>query len=205
MDRELLTWFRELQSIAQYGLTYGKDAFDRERYASVARIASEIAARASGAQPDAVKSALSLEVGPPTPKLDVRAAVFDGAKILLAREASDGKWSLPGGWVDFGESAARAAERETLEETGFVCQARKLIAVWDRNRHEHPPMLLHVYKLFFWCELRGGEAKPSHETTAVGFFGLDELPELSTARVTTAQIARAFRHRAEPDLPTDFD
>lgn len=205
MTGQLLTWFHELQSIAQYGLTYGKDPYDRERSASVARIAAEMAAMLTGTEPLATGRALALEIGPPTPKLDVRAAVFDGPKILLARETSDGKWSLPGGWVDVGEAPARAAERETLEETGYVCRARKLIAVWDRNRHAHPPMLMHVYKLFFWCELEGGGAKTSIETSEVGFFGLDELPELSTGRVVQAQIATAFAHRDNPDLPTEFD
>lgn len=205
MADQLLAWFHELQSISQYGLTYGKDVYDRERYTSIARIAAEMAAQLTRTDPLAAADALSLEVGAPTPKLDVRAAVFDGPKILLARETSDGKWSLPGGWVDIGEAPARAAERETQEETGFVCRARKLIAVWDRNRHAHPPMLMHVYKLFFLCELEGGQAATSHETSEVGFFARHELPDLSTGRVTEAQIAVAFAHRDQPDLPTEFD
>jgi ADP-ribose pyrophosphatase YjhB (NUDIX family) len=157
------------------------------------------------APPSEVERALRLEAGPPTPKLDVRAALFDGDAILLVREASDGLWSLPGGWIDIDESPARAAERETKEESGFDCKATKLIAVWDRNRHPHPPMLLHVYKLLFLCELRGGSPKLSQETTEIGFFRADALPPLSTARVLAPQIERAFRHRESPDLPTEFD
>ena len=205
MNTELLKWFRQLRSIAQYGLTYSKDAYDRERFAAVSTVASDIATHLVGSSAEQVEAALKLEAGPPTPKLDVRAAVFEGDAILLVREAADGLWSLPGGWVDIDESPARAAERETKEESGYECQAVKLIAVWDRNRHAHPPMLLHVYKLFFLCKLLGGAPALSTETTEVGFFELDHLPPLSTARVLKAQIECAFRHRDRLDLPTEFD
>src|SRR3954470_465761 len=170
MNGELLKWFRQLRSISQYGKTYTKDAYDRERFESVAAVANEIATHLTGAPALEVEATLALEAGPPTPKLDVRAAVFQGDAILLVRESGDGLWSLPGGWVDIDESPARAAERETKEESGYDCKATKLIAVWDRNRHPHPPMLLHVYKLFFLCELLGGVAQRSHETTDVAFF-----------------------------------
>lgn len=205
MKAELLKWFRQLKSVSQYGLTYTKDAYDRERFEAVAAVASEIATHLTGESLEQVEVTLKLEAGPPTPKLDVRAAVFQGDAILLVRESADGLWSLPGGWADIDESPARGAERETKEESGYDCRATKLIAVWDRNRHPHPPMLLHVYKLFFLCELLGGEPKLSQETTQVGFFSLENLPPLSTARVLRAQIECAFRHRAQPDLPTEFD
>jgi ADP-ribose pyrophosphatase YjhB (NUDIX family) len=202
---KLLKWFRQLRSISQYGLTYTKDAYDRERFEAIAAVASDIATHLTAATVGEVEATLKLEAGPPTPKLDVRAAVFQGDAILLVREAGDGLWSLPGGWMDIDESPARAAERETKEESGYDCRATKLIAVWDRNRHPHPPMLLHVYKLFFLCELFGGAPTLSHETTEVAFFPLESLPPLSTGRVLRAQIECAFRHRATPELPTEFD
>jgi len=205
LTEERLKWFRQLRSIAQYGRTYSKDPYDRERFEAVAAVATDIARWLTGVDAPEVERALALEVGPPTPKLDVRAAVFKGDAVLLVREAADGAWSLPGGWVDTGESAARAAEREVKEESGYDCKATKLFAVLDRDQHAHPKMLLHVYKLFFLCELTGGAAQTSIETTEVGFFKLDELPALSTARVLQTQIEAAFRHRAEPLLPTDFD
>lgn len=205
MKAELLSWFRKLRSIAQYGLTYSKDPFDRERFQAVQAIASEMATRLVQGTPVDVERALQAETSVPTPKLDVRAAVIQGDSILLVRESSDGLWSLPGGWIDVDESPAHAAERETKEESGYDVKARKLIAVWDRNRHPHPPMLLHVYKLFFLCELQGGAATPSHETTQIGFFTLGELPALSTARVLREQIECAFRHHARPELATEFD
>src|SRR5450432_2611763 len=104
MKTELLKWFRQLKSISQYGLTYTKDPYDRERFEGVAVVANEIAARLTGAAVGEVEATLKLEAGPPTPKLDVRAAVFQGDAILLVREAADGLWSLPGGWADIDEA-----------------------------------------------------------------------------------------------------
>jgi ADP-ribose pyrophosphatase YjhB (NUDIX family) len=198
-------WFRRLRVVAQYGLTYSKDAYDLERFREVAAIAEEMAERLTGRPLGDVTEALRLETGPPSPKLDVRAAVFRGDEILLVREASDGLWTLPGGWVDLGESPAEAARREVKEESGFDCVPRKLFAVVDRNKHPHGPLLFHVYKLFFWCELTGGSETTSLETTAVGFFREDALPPLSHTRVLATQISRAFRHREQPALATEFD
>jgi ADP-ribose pyrophosphatase YjhB (NUDIX family) len=125
--------------------------------------------------------------------------------VLLVREASDGLWSLPGGWLDVGESPAEAAKREVKEESGYDCNVLKLFAFLDRDKHGHPPMLLHVLKAFFVAELAGGQAQSSIETTEVGFFDLSQLPPLSTARVTPEQLVAAHRHWKNPSLPTEFD
>ncbi len=204
MNEQLTRWFRQVQLIAQYGLTYTKDPFDRERFEQLRALASEMAAQLTNASTEEVTAALGLEKGPPSPKLDVRAAVFKGDGILLVRE-SDGLWALPGGWIDLDDSPASAAEREVKEESGYECRATKLIAVIDRNKHPHPPMLLHVYKLLFLCELTGGAAQTSLETSAIGFFRWHELPPLSTTRILESQIALAFEHRQNPALPTRFD
>jgi len=121
------------------------------------------------------------------------------------RERSDGKWSLPGGWVDVNDSPSEAVSREIFEESGFHARAVKLAALFDRRRHSHPPSMHHIYKLLFLCELTGGDAATSHETDAVQFFALSALPELSSVRVTRAQVERMFEHHRQQDLPTDFD
>jgi ADP-ribose pyrophosphatase YjhB (NUDIX family) len=205
MRSELLEWFRKLRAISQYGLHYAKDPYDLERFRQVGDVASEIGARVTGGEVTAVSAALALETGPPSPKLDVRGAAFREDRVLMVRETSDGRWTLPGGWVDVGESAAEAVVREIREESGFACRAVKLIAVVDRDKRAHPAMLLHVYKLFFLCEIAGGAPATSLETSAVDFFPLDALPELSLARVLPEQIARAFWHRDHPESPTEFD
>ena len=140
-----------------------------------------------------------------TPKVDVRGAVFQAHRVLLVRERSDGLWTLPGGWAEVGESPAETVVREIREESGFETQVCKLVALYDRNKHAHPPMLFHVYKAFFLCDLVGGSASPSLETSEVAFFGWKDIPQLSTARVTVRQIERLFAHHANRGLPTEFD
>ncbi|RYZ08344.1 MAG: NUDIX domain-containing protein [Myxococcales bacterium] len=204
-DSELTDWYRRLRTVAQYGLTYSKDPYDLERFREVLAISEELALRLTQEPGPRVSEALRLELGPPSPKLDARAAVFRDDRVLLVRETADGNWSLPGGWIDLGEAPGDAAAREVREESGYECAPRKLIAVVDWGRHSPVPQLFHVYKLLFWCELLGGEPKPSLETSESGFFGLDDLPPLSLTRVSEAMIQLAFRHRAAPELPTEFD
>jgi len=152
-----------------------------------------------------VHNLLQGEQGYATPKIDVRGAVFHENHLLFVREKSDGLWTLPGGWADVGESPAEAVIREIWEESGFETQVCKLVALYDRNKHEHPPMLFHAYKAFFLCDLVGGSASPSLETSEVAFFGQEELPQLSIARVTVRQIARLFVHHTQRELHTEFD
>jgi len=125
--------------------------------------------------------------------------------VLLVRERSDGRWTLPGGWVDVNDSPSQAVEREVREESGYQARAVKLAALIDKNRHPHPPGVFHIYKLLFLCELTGGSPATSAETDAVQFFALTALPELSTGRILAAQIERAYQHRLNPALPTEFD
>src|SRR5262249_51777447 len=152
-----------------------------------------------------IRALLRIEQGYATPKIDVRGAVFDANRVLLVREQSDGLWTLPGGWADVGESPTEAVVREIREESGFETQVCKLVALYDRRKHAHPPMLFHVYKALFLCDILGGRASPGLETSAAVFFGRDELPQLSIARVTLYQIDRLFAHHANRGLPTEFD
>jgi ADP-ribose pyrophosphatase YjhB (NUDIX family) len=200
-----LAWARKLQAISQAGLTYAKDPYDLERYGQLRAMAVEMVAEHVGASPEDVAAAFALGSGYPTPKVDVRAVVFRDGQILLVRERSVGRWSLPGGWADVGESLREVAARETLEETGYRVHPSKLLAVLDKARHGHPPSLDYVYKVFVGCQLQGGTARTSLETDAVGFFDEDSLPELETHRVTSAQITRMFQHHADASLPADFD
>lgn len=199
-----LDWARRLHSTTQAGLTYAKDPYDQERYRELQRLAAEMLA-STDTPFEAAWQALRLEKGYATPKVDVRAVVFQQGHVLLAREREDGRWSLPGGWADPGESPGEMAARETLEETGFVVRPVKLLAVLDKGKHDHPPDFWSVYKLFVRCELLGGSPVSSIETSEVGFFAQDELPPLSRGRVTEAQLARLFEHLRHPDWPTDFD
>ena len=199
-----IAWAQRVAAIANTGLYYAKDNFDRDRFQQLLDIAAEMLASASGAAPARVRDLLDLDDGYITPKVDVRGAVFQDGKVLLVREASDGLWSLPGGWADVGDSPADAVEREIREESGYIARAVKLMAVDDRNRRNRKSGFA-VYKLFFRCDLLGGEAATSAESLAVDWFAPDKLPPLSQGRVTAAQMARWFRHWHQPNLPTEFD
>ena len=207
MDPQWLAWARRFQAIAQTGLTYAKEQYDTERYQAVREIAAEMIAAGSTPpiDPGTLCDFFSRDTGYATPKVDVRAAVFRDDRILLVKEREDGFWTLPGGWADVGDSPSVAAVRETKEESGYDVVARKLLALLDRNLHGHPPIPWHAYKLFFLCELAGGEAAASYETLEVGFFAEDQLPPLSLTRVTPAEIAHLFEHHRHPERPTSFD
>lgn len=204
-DPRWLAWTRRIAAIAQNGLTYTEGVFDRERYLELQRIAAEMGAAYTDAEPERVLGLFSVETGYATPKVDVRGVVAEAGRLLLVRERADGLWSLPGGWADVGEAPSATIEKEVLEETGFQVKASRILAVLERERHGAPPLPWSVYKLFFRCDLVGGEPKPSVETAEVGFFARDEIPPLSSGRVTNAQIQRMFEHLDDPSLPTDFD
>jgi ADP-ribose pyrophosphatase YjhB (NUDIX family) len=201
-----LEWARRFQALAQNGLTYCKDPYDRQRYEEIQRLAAEMMADGAGVpNADRIVELFAKETGYATPKVDIRAAVFDHDRILLVKEREDGLWTLPGGWADVGDSPSVAAVRETKEESGYEIVVKKLAAVYDRDKHGHPPIPFHSYKLFFVCELRGGRAENSIETSGAEFFGESELPPLSVTRVTTAQIKHMFEHYRNPSRPTSFD
>ncbi len=201
-----LDWSRKLQAIAQNGLLFTENPYDRERYESIRRIAAQIMSAGSGEPLETVSGIFTAQTGYATPKVDVRGAVFRDNEILLVREAQDGLWTLPGGWADPNESPSEAVTREISEETGFTTRALKLLAIFDRAKHCHVPLHpFYVYKLFIHCEIESGAPRPSLETLEVAFFPEDGIPELSLARVTPAQIARCFQHLRHPEWPADFD
>jgi ADP-ribose pyrophosphatase YjhB (NUDIX family) len=203
----ILQWARKVQAIAQNGLTFTHDPFDRERYEQLQELVTTILTSQLAITPEQLQSLWVGDDGYATPKVDVRGGVFDQDKVLLVRERSDGKWTLPGGWVDIGDAPSFAVEREIREESGYLAKAVKLAALFDKNNpaHGHPPSILHIYKLYFLCELTGGAPATSNETDGVDFFPVGSLPELSTGRTTQSQIERLYQHQLNRGLPTDFD
>ena len=204
MDAKWADWASRLNAIAQNGLTFSRDPFDIERYTSVRNIAAEIMAAHTGVETTLVGDFFAHEEGYATPKVDVRGVVFRDGTLLFVKEPADGTWSLPGGWADVGESPSEAVVREVFEESGYTTHAVKLLALYDRNKHAHPPFPHHAYKLFIRCELLSQVPAGSGETEA-RFFEEGAIPELSVARVTVEQIARLFEHYRHPEWPTDLD
>jgi ADP-ribose pyrophosphatase YjhB (NUDIX family) len=207
MDRpsDWIAWARQMQALAQTGLTYAQNPFDRQRYEKLEALAVEIFASQSGEAHAIVEGWFRVQPGYATPKVDVRGCCFREGRVLMVRERQDGRWCLPGGWADVGDRPADAACREVREESGFTCEARKVVGVFDANRQGRPLPAFHAFKLVFLCEITGGFAQPDHEILEVGFFPRDALPELSSWRTTPAQLEECFAHLDDPTRPAAFD
>jgi len=205
MADEWLNWAKKLEAIAQIGLTFSKSPYDLENYTAIREIAAEMFAANSELEKSEIIKLMASYIGYATPKIDVRGALFKGDTILLVQEKIDQRWSLPGGWADINDSAGESVVREIREEAGLIAKAVKLIAFFDKHKHNHPPDILHAYKSFFLCEYISGELKTNHETLDAGFFALDELPPLSLPRVTEEEIRTCYKHYKNVGLPTEFD
>lgn len=207
-EPDWLIWTRELQALAQTGLAFGANPYDRERYEALRALASRMMAAQTATPADRIETLFANETGYATPKIDVRAAVFDDrGRVLMVREAADaGRWTLPGGFADVNMTAAESVVKEVREESGFDVQVHKLAAVWDRTRQGHPASAFSCCKLFFICDVIGGAATTSFETSEVGWFAEADVPgDLSLGRVLPSQIARMFQHYRNPGLSTDFE
>ena len=199
-----LDWIVELQSIAQAGLQYGRDRFDLERYARLREISAEMLASRTELPADRVRDLFCSETGYQTPKVDTRAAVFRGERILLVREAS-GAWSLPGGWLDVGLTVRENAVKEVLEEAGIEARAERIIAVQDRDRRNRPPLAWKIVKIFVECTPLGGQFRENSETTDSGWFSPGALPPLDENRTTRGQIELCFEARGHALWQPQFD
>ncbi|HXP24832.1 MAG TPA: NUDIX hydrolase [Steroidobacteraceae bacterium] len=204
-EPQWLTIAREVRAIAQTGLAFNADGFDHQRYQRLRELAALLMAQGSATEHESILELLRQEKGYATPKVDVRGAAFQDGRVLMVREISDGKWTLPGGWADVNQSAGECVVREIAEESGFTARALKLAAVYDYQKRNPSPHIDSIYKMFFICEIVGGAASASNETSEVAFFPRNELPPLSLGRTTAAQIDRMFDHREQLELPTDFD
>ena len=204
-NKQWLDWVVELQSLAQAGLTYGKDPYDKERYQRIREIAAGMMGRLSDLPTETVKDLFCNETGYQTPKIDTRAAIFEGEKILLVQE-KDGRWSLPGGWCDVNVSVGENTVKEVKEEAGLDVRPQRIIAVQDRNTHNQPPYAYGICKIFFLCTLLGGQFEENIETIGFDYFSEDALPLLAVEKNTEEQIRMCFAaYRAGEQWTTQFD
>lgn len=203
---EWAAWIEELRSIAAAGMAYSDSPYDRDRYTRLLMIAADMTAALRDADPEVVRILFRAQDGYATPKLDVRAAVFDQAgQVLLVRERVDGAWALPGGWADVGESLAEGAVREVREESGYDVVIDRLLGLYERERWGHPPLPFFTLKAVLAAHVVGGAPATSSETDEVGWFPRDALPPLSLGRNSAALMARVFVHADDPSLAPDVD
>jgi ADP-ribose pyrophosphatase YjhB (NUDIX family) len=201
---------QRLQALAQAGLAYNPPVFDAERYDEIHALSLQMMSYLSGHPAPTFEEVFAAENGYPTPKVDIRAVLFRGTdEVLLVQEKIDGgRWSLPGGWADVGCTPFEVAVKEVQEETGLHTEAVRLLALWDKKQHPHPPQPWYVYKAFILCQVVGGALQPdTAETTGVRWVHRTELPQLalSTDRVTLSQLEKLFDFAEQPDLPALCD
>ena len=200
-----LEWARELQALGQIGETFSRNEHEKQNFQRLQEIASEMVAEHTCFDQKALLESFSAQPGYATAKIDVRGAAVNQGRILLVRERSDGKWCLPGGWADVGEMPSEMVAREVFEESGFIVRPRKVIGVFDANRGGRPLEFFHAYKIIFLCEITGGRARSSIETSAVDFFSFDDLPPLSFNRTNQRHLNEVLDHLEDATRSAAFD
>lgn len=204
MTDKLVDWAMRLQSLAQAGLTYGKDSFDLERYQEIRDISAEMMVEKSDLPIEKVKNLFCNEVGYQTPKIGTRAAIFKDNKMLLVQE-SDGLWSIPGGWCEINLSVKENVIKEIKEEAGIDITVEKLIAIHDSNKHYKGMYPYVISTVFFLCKPAGGGFKENDETIASGYFALEDLPELSEDKGSREQVEMCFKAYRDSHWQAEFE
>lgn len=200
-----LTTAQRIQAIAQAGLTYAENHYDLERYEELKQLSAAMLSDYTDTPVGKIIGLFDQEVGYPTPKVDVRGVIFQDGKLLMVREVIDGGWAVPGGWADVGYSPSEIAVKEVQEEAGITVEAVRVLAVLDKKCHPHPPTPFYTYKIFILCRHLSGTPEVGPETSDVGYFGRDELPGLSTERLTASQAALLFEFLDNPEKEVVFD
>ena len=202
MDK-IVEWAKELQSLAQAGLFYGHDIYDKERYQRIREISAEMMLMRADVSAEKIRGLFCNDEGYQTPKVDTRAAIFSDGKILLVCEK--GKWSMPGGWCEFNLSPADNIVKETKEEAGLDVHVKMVISVQDRDKHNLPPYAYGVVKIFYLCEVIGGEFIENIETSESRYFSKEELPELAEEKCNKEQILMCFEAYQSNNWTDIFD
>ena len=137
------------------------------------------------------------------------AAVFGPMKqkILLVRRADNGRWSVPGGYMEPGESVTEACAREVLEETGVRVRVGQLVAVYNSPHIllEYPDgNRLQLVVLHFAAQPVGGTLCTSEETTEVGYFSRADIERMDMGGFDRQRIGDAFAAQAAAFVRDDF-
>lgn len=202
----VIEWAIRLQSIAQNGLAYCSNKYDRQRSEELRNLATEMMAEKSGVSLQKVKDLFCCEKGYQTPKIDTRAAIVKNQRILLVEQ--DGKWSLPGGWAEVNLSVAENCIKENKEETGLDTVVDKVVALQEYNLHNQPPLSpFGICKIFFLCHAIAGQFHQNIETQGYDYFSFDQVSRLNlnTRRSTLEQINMCFAAAKDPYWSTKWD
>jgi ADP-ribose pyrophosphatase YjhB (NUDIX family) len=200
-----LELIKRIKAIADTGLVYAEEAYDRDRYEELKSISFELLAQVTDQPVETLKDVFLPVKEYPTVKVDVRGFVLnENDEILMAKESVDGKWTIPGGWADIGDTPSEAVLKEIKEETGFDTEVIRLLAIYDKRCHPHPPEIFYIYKIMFLCRIIGGELKHGFDMEGADFFPLNKLPELSEDRILKSQLDHLF-HLTKNKADVYFD
>lgn len=189
-----LNLIKRLKSLAETGLVYANDDYNKERYTELREISLKLMSAISNQPLKGLQNFFLPEKDYPTVKVDVRGFVlneFD--EILMAQERIDDKWTIPGGWADVGDSPSEAVCKEIREETGLEAEVVRLLAIYDKRCHPHPPEPYYIYKIMFLCKVTGGELRHGFDMQGADFFPMKQLPELSKDRILESQLKQLFK------------
>jgi len=186
---------KRIQTLAEIGLELSEITYDIERYQELRDISLELLEKLTDVPIEKIIPVIEEKNGYKTPKVDIRAAVFnEQGQILLIQEKVDGKWAMPGGWTDISYSPAEVAEKECQEEAGLKVKATRLLAIMDKQKQKMPPAFEYVYKIFMLCEKQDNNISTGSETSDVGWFDENKIPLLSQPRNTDKQIKMMFQY-----------
>lgn len=201
-----LELIKRVKALADTGLVYAEDDYAKERYEELREISLKLMTSVSDQPLEVLQDFFLPEKDYPTVKVDVRGFVLNEKdEILMAKESVDGKWTIPGGWADIGDSPSEAVLKEIREETGFDAKVVRLLAVYDKRCHPHPPEVFYIYKLMFFCKIIGGELQHGFDMLGADFFPIHKLPELSEDRILKSQLKQLYQMVQENDNQTYFD
>lgn len=194
MNHRITDKLTRIKAIADTGLLYAADEYNKERYTELREIYFEILQEISGHSKEDLKVNFPLVPDYPTAKVDVRGILLsDDHKILLVQESSDGCWSLPGGWADVGFSPKEIVIKEFKEETGLDIIPQQLLAVFDKKMHPHPPQPFYTYKIVFYCKAVSTTIQKGFDVLDVAWFAIDKLPSLSEERILKSQVELLYK------------
>lgn len=206
INTELLTELKRLKSIADVGLLYCKNEYDKERYTELQEMSLRLLHMVSGHSREALQISFPAMADYPTAKVDIRGLLLSpDKKVLLVKESVDGKWSLPGGWADVGHSPKETIVKEFKEETGLDVIPQTLLAVFDKRLHAHPPQPFYVYKMVFYCEAISSGLQKGFDVLDVQYFDINQLPELSEDRILKSQIVLLYNKVMSADFQAYSD
>jgi ADP-ribose pyrophosphatase YjhB (NUDIX family) len=113
------------------------------------------------------------------PSPTVQAWIEDDGRYLALRRGGDpyaGKWNMPGGFVESGESGPEAIVREVSEETALDVDPVEVIGIFSSAYGDGEDAIA-IFDVAYRCDLVGGELEISDESTEAGWFTLDDFPE----------------------------